>query len=251
MPEHPTEHQTSALRYLKIISRFLLKGRRLPIAAGLLITLLVTWMEIAPAPGVGTLIGRLDNLIYDQRFNLMPKPVKNPENKIVVVDIDERSLQAEGQWPWDRFKLGQLVEKLEAYGVLVTGFDITFPEPQRNTVRDIFARSDALSLETDFIERLRTLEQELDADAYFAKAIASPQMDVVLAVSFNPVQAVEYGALPPAIVGIDAAIADRVSLQEMQGYTANIGVLQDAAAGGIDWHLPGDSSMWSVFIIEP
>ena len=64
-------------------------------------------------------------------------------------------------------------------------------------------------------------------------------MDVVLAVSFNPVQAVEYGALPPAIVGLDAAIADRVSLQEMEGYTGNIGVLQEAAAGaGIMNQLP-------------
>lgn len=221
------------------IARFLLKGRRLPVALGLVLTVLISSLQVLPPQGLGSLIDRLDNLVYDQRFTLMPKPLVNPEHKIVVVDIDERSLQAEGQWPWDRFKLGQLVEKLEAYGVLVTGFDITFPEPQRNTVRDIFARSDALSLETDFVERLRTLEQELDADAYFAQAIASPQMDVVLAVSFNPVQAVEYGALPPAIVGIDAAIADRVSLQEMQGYTANIAVLQDAAAGaGIMNQLP-------------
>jgi adenylate cyclase len=221
------------------IARFLLKGHRLPIALGLVLTMLISSLQVLPPQGLGTLIDRLDNLIYDQRFTLMSKPLVNPEHKIVVVDIDERSLQAEGQWPWDRFKLGQLVEKLEAYGVLVTGFDITFPEPQRNTVRDIFARSDALSLETDFVERLRALEQELDADSYFAQAIASRQMDVVLAVSFNPVQAVEYGALPPAIVGLDAAIADRVSLQEMEGYTGNISVLQDAAAGaGIMNQLP-------------
>lgn len=224
---------------MKRTARFLLKGRRLPVALGLLLTLLISSLQVLPPQGLGSLIERLDNLIYDQRFTLMPKPLVNPEHKIVVVDIDERSLQAEGQWPWDRFKLGQLVQKLEAYGVLVTGFDITFPEPQRNTVRDIFARSDALRLEGDFVERLRVLEQELDADTYFAQAIASPQMDVVLAVSFNPVQAVEYGALPPAIVGIDGEIADRVSLQEMAGYTANIGVLQEAAAGaGIMNQLP-------------
>lgn len=224
---------------IKRIARFLLKGRRLPVALGLVITLLVSSLQVLPPQGLGALIDRLDNLIYDQRFTLMPKPQANPEHKIVVVDIDERSLQAEGQWPWDRFKLGQLVERLEGYGVLVTGFDITFPEPQRNTVRDIFARSDALTLDNVFVERLQVLEQELDADLYFAQAIASPQMDVVLAVSFNPVQAVEYGALPPAIVGLDAAIADRVSLQEMEGYTANIAVLQDAAAGaGIMNQLP-------------
>ncbi|MES3008155.1 MAG: adenylate/guanylate cyclase domain-containing protein [Pseudomonadota bacterium] len=239
MPEHPTEHQTSALRYLKIISRFLLKGRRLPIAAGLLITLLVTWMEIAPAPGVGTLIGRLDNLIYDQRFNLMPKPVKNPENKIVVVDIDERSLQAEGQWPWDRFKVGLLIEKLEEYGVLVTGFDVTFPEPQRNIVGDLLGRVGSDRLDGGMTTRLLELETELDADRYMAQAISGPLMSVVLSVSFNPVEEVQYGALPNSIVDIDAAVADRVSLQEMAGYTGNIAVLQEAAAGaGIMNQLP-------------
>ncbi len=182
---------------MKRIARSLLKGRRLPVVLGLTLTLLVAWLQVLPPDGIGSLIDRLDNLIYDQRYTLMPKPLVNPEHKIVVVDIDERSLQTEGQWPWNRFKLGQLVE------------------------------------------RLRTLEQELDADRYFAQAIANPLMSVVLAVSFNPVQAVEYGALPAPIVGLDAAIADRVTLQEMAGYTANIAVLQEAAAGaGIMNQLP-------------
>ncbi len=233
------EDQTSAIRFLKSLSRFLLKGRRLPVAIGLLVTVLVTWMEIAPAPGVGTLVGRLDNLIYDQRFNLMPKPVKNPENKIVVVDIDERSLQAEGQWPWDRFKVGRLAEKLEEYGVLVTGFDITFPEPQRNLVQDLLGRVGDERLGGGLATQLRGLEGELDADRYMAQAISGPLMSVVLSISFNPVQEVQYGSLPDSIVNIDSAIADRVALQEMAGYTSNIAVLQDAAAGaGIMNQLP-------------
>jgi adenylate cyclase len=172
---------------MKRLVRSLLKGRRLPVVLGLVLTLLVASLQVLPPDGIGSLIDRLDNLIYDQRYNLMSKPSVNPEHKIVVVDIDERSLQAEGQWPWDRFKLGQLLERLTEYGVLVTGFDITFPEPQRNTVRDIAARSDELTLDTAFVEQLRTLEQELDADRYFAQAIANPMMSVVLAVSFNPV----------------------------------------------------------------
>jgi adenylate cyclase len=233
------EKQTSAIRYLKSISRFLLKGRRLPIAISLMVTFLVTWMEIAPAPGVGTLVGRLDNLIYDQRFNLMPKPVKNPENKIVIVDIDERSLQVEGQWPWDRFKVGRLSEKLEEYGVLVTGFDVTFPEPQRNIVQDLLGRVGNERLGGGLATQLLGLETELDADRYMAQAISGPLMSVVLSISFNPVQEVQYGSLPASIVNIDADIADRVALQEMAGYTSNIAVLQEAAAGaGIMNQLP-------------
>lgn len=49
----------------------------------------------------------------------------------------------------------------------------------------------------------------------------------------------EYGALPAPIVELDADSAERVNLQEMAGYTANIAVLQEAAAGaGIMNQLP-------------
>lgn len=220
-------------------TRFLLKGRRLPISLGLLMTLLIAWFHVLPSAGIGSLIDRVDNLLYDQRFNVMPKPLKNPENKIVVVDIDERSLQAHGQWPWDRFTLGRLVEQLESYGVIIVGFDITFPEPQRNSMQDLLTRVDASSLEEDFVARMRAIESALDADTYMANALASPAMDTVLAISFNPVQEVEYGVLPDSIVRIDESLADRVRLQEMAGYTANIPVLQENAGGaGIMNQLP-------------
>lgn len=220
-------------------TRFLLKGKRLPIFLSLAMTLVVAWFHVLPPAGIGSLIERLDNLFYDQRFTLMPKPLKNPDNKIVVVDIDERSLQAQGQWPWDRFKVGQLVEQLEAYGVIIVGFDITFPEPQRNSMQDLLTRVDATSLDEDFVTRMRDIESALDADAYMANALASPAMDTVLAISFNPVQEVEYGVLPQSIVRLDDSIAARVRLQEMAGYTANIAVLQGNAGGaGIMNQLP-------------
>jgi adenylate cyclase len=228
-----------AKKAMTAFTRFLLKGRRLPIFLSLMMTLMVAWFHVLPPAGIGSLIDRLDNLFYDQRFNVMRKPLKNPENKIVVVDIDERSLQAEGQWPWDRFTLGRLVEQLEAYGVIVVGFDITFPEPQRNSMQDLLTRVDADSLEEDFVTRMRDIETALDADAYMANALASPAMDTVLAISFNPVQEVEYGVLPESIVAIEESVADRVRLQEMAGFTANIPVLQTSAGGaGIMNQLP-------------
>lgn len=228
-----------AKKAMTVFTRFLLKGRRAPILLGLMMTALVAWFHVLPPVGIGSLLDRLDNLVYDLRFNLMPKPLKNPENKIVVVDIDERSLQAEGQWPWDRFKVGRLVEQLEAYGVIIVGFDITFPEPQRNSMQDLLTRVDATILEEDFVARMRDIETALDADTYMGDALASPAMDTVLAISFNPVQAVEYGVLPESIVSIDAAVADKVRLQEMVGYTANITTLQENASGaGIMNQLP-------------
>ena len=228
-----------AKKAMTAFSRFLLKGRRLPIFLSLMMTLLVAWFHVLPPAGIGTLIDRLDNLFYDQRFSVMPKPIKNPENKIVVVDIDERSLQAEGQWPWDRFTLGRLIEQLDSYGVIIVGFDITFPEPQRNSMQDLLTRVDVNDLDDDFVTRMRDIETALDADSFMANALSSGAMDTVLAISFNPVQAVEYGVLPDSIVHIEEAVAARVRLQEMAGYTANIPVLQESAGGaGIMNQLP-------------
>ena len=56
------------------IARFLLKGHRLPTVLGLVLTVLISSLQVLPPQGLGTLIDRLDNLIYDQRFTLMSKP---------------------------------------------------------------------------------------------------------------------------------------------------------------------------------
>jgi adenylate cyclase len=125
--------------WLQPIRRFVSEGKRLPIYLGIFSTCFVLWLQLNPPAVIANIIERLEFLVYDQRFGIMPKHVKSPDNKIVIVDLDERSLQAEGQYPWNRIKVGQLTEKLRDNGVLVVGFDITFPEPDRN-ISEIYCR---------------------------------------------------------------------------------------------------------------
>src|SRR5690606_28643538 len=153
------------------------------------------WVQLARPERATELIQRLDHLVYDQRFELMPKPLKNPQHKIVIVDIDERSMQVEGRFPWDRSKLALLVDKLAQYGVVVAGFDITFPEPQRNPVNEVLGADSALALELrgELRDKLQQLQGQLDGDAIFAKAIANPAIDVALAISLNSSTNMQYG----------------------------------------------------------
>jgi len=211
--------------------RSLLRRRALVYIAGTLISVFICWLHLFPPSGAASVLKRLDGIIYDQRFNLMPMPVRNYNNKIVIVDIDEKSLQAEGQFPWDRFKLALLLEKLEGYGVLLTGFDITFPEPQRNPVRQILIHNDGEALGSDVTEQLLSMEEGLDADINFAETIANSTMDVVLALSFNSTEPVEYGVLPTSIVSLPETVSNTLTLYDMAGYTSNIKVLQSAATG--------------------
>lgn len=67
--------------------------------------------------------------IYQQ---LKPRPITKPADSLVtIIDIDERSLQEVGQWPWSRKTVAQLVVNLHNLGVAVTAFDIVFSEPDR------------------------------------------------------------------------------------------------------------------------
>ena len=213
----------------KSLSHFMGEGKRGPIYLGILLTIFVLWLQLGAPAFVDTLIQRLEYLIYDQRLSIMPKTEKSEENKIVIVDLDERSLQAEGQYPWNRIKVGRLVEKLRDDGVLVVGFNITFPEADRN-IRDLLAPTDLTQLDSGFSETLDILEPQINSDQYFANAMQSG-IDVVLAINFNPQSAAAYNELPPSLVDIGKELADRVTLLDMSGYTGNIKVLQEAALG--------------------
>jgi adenylate cyclase len=87
----------------KPLTRWLAEGKRLPTYLGIAVTMLVLWLHLSPSAIVDGLIERLEYLVYDQRFRVMPKAEKPEDNKIVIVDLDERSLQAEGQFPWRRW----------------------------------------------------------------------------------------------------------------------------------------------------
>jgi adenylate cyclase len=50
---------------------------------------------------------------------------------VAIVDIDEASLQAIGQWPWPRTILADLVTRITQAGAVAIGFDVIFAEPDR------------------------------------------------------------------------------------------------------------------------
>jgi adenylate cyclase len=58
------------------------------------------------------------------------------EQRVVVVDIDEKSVQALGPWPWPRERVAQLLTALDAQGVNLKVIDILFdgPQPQDPTL---------------------------------------------------------------------------------------------------------------------
>ena len=54
-----------------------------------------------------------------------------PDGRVVIVDVDDRSLSTIGQWPWRRDVVGELIERLRAMGARIIALDIIFSEPDR------------------------------------------------------------------------------------------------------------------------
>jgi len=96
------------------------------------------------------LLGRLQDSTADQ-FLYEP----GEDNDIIILGIDNRSLQEYGRWPWDRDVFAKIQKKLNSFDVKLIGWDITFFE-------------------------------ESDKDAPFAKAINNSDKPVILASAISP-----------------------------------------------------------------
>src|SRR5210317_1001186 len=73
-------------------------------------------------------IKQLESAAYDFRLTFtMPG---GHDDRIVIVDIDEKSLAEEGRWPWPRTRVAELIDLLfDEYRIRLLGMDIVWAEP--------------------------------------------------------------------------------------------------------------------------
>lgn len=76
-----------------------------------------------------TLLNSLDNAAYDAV--LLLSRTNPPGDRVVIVDVDERSLSTIGQWPWRRDRIAELVARLREMGAAIVALDVIFAEPDR------------------------------------------------------------------------------------------------------------------------
>jgi CHASE2 domain-containing sensor protein len=80
---------------------------------------------LEPAP-----VARLHELVFDAYQRLMPRPRESAP--AVIVEIDERALDAQGQWPWPRTRVAELVRAIARARPAAIGLDLLFTEPDRS-----------------------------------------------------------------------------------------------------------------------
>jgi adenylate cyclase len=71
----------------------------------------------------------IESLFLDLRFQMrnLLKPPAVPEN-IIIVEIDEKSLERYGRWPWSRTRQAKLIERIINGRPTVLAIDIFYPE---------------------------------------------------------------------------------------------------------------------------
>ena len=203
-------------------------NKRISFLIGLVILALAIWIQTTDVDLVRQLIVRLNNIGYDMqlRARLFTHFVK-PSSPIAIIDIDDKSLQAEGRWPWPRSKLAQLVLRLKEEGVVVIAMDIMFSEAEDNPGNTIIQLLDARKLSTPALDNaIKQIIPSIDNDMQFATALA--QQDTVLGMTFLP-RAETSGILPLSIYELKTPEDQHLSFIEGVGFISNIESLQKAA----------------------
>jgi len=170
-------------------------------------------------------VASLDLAIADARLRALMPHTLDP--RIVIVDIDEKSLAEVGRWPWGRDRLAALAEELFArQQAAVVGFDVVFAEPDTSsglvTLDQIAGRS------PDLAAQIAPLRPALDFDARFARALQG--RNAVLGYYLtNARDARRIGVLPAPV--FDAAVLQGrpIAFTRWDGYAANIEPLARAA----------------------
>ncbi len=210
------------MNILELLSRH---GMRFALSIAIIVLMLLNTSGVLPLPA----LHRLENFAYDVRLNmLMPGGV---DERIVIIDIDEKSLREQGRWPWSRNKLADLVDKLfDDYQVRVLGFDVVFAEKDESSglknLEDI--KTKYLPFNNAFNLAIESLRPQLDYDQIFALSLRD--RNVVLGYFFlRDTQSSTSGSLPlPSFIG-GSFKGKNINFIEATGYGANLEVLQNNA----------------------
>jgi adenylate cyclase len=181
------------------------------------------WLQYRP-------VQQMELFAYDARLRLFMPRTLDP--RVVILDIDEKSLNAEGRWPWGRNKLALMVKQLfEHYKIKVLGFDVAFAEPDSSSG---LASLEALAKgerkdDAEFQAWLEKARLTLDYDRIFAEEIG--KHPVVLGF-FLGGKTDRAGTLPPATF-VEKSLGEpdwQFRHHLSTGFSGNIAQLQERAA---------------------
>jgi adenylate cyclase len=220
-----------------------LRRHRIRIAISLAIVMLFLANAVGSLPYDFT--ARLENYAYDLRLKLtMPNTV---DKRIVIVDIDEKSLKEEGHWPWSRNKLAQMVDQLfDHYGIKVLGFDMVFAERDESSglqKLESLAKAE-FGQNNDFQAALLRLRPNLDYDGLLTRSLRDRPVALGYVFRHDLDETASSGGLPESIF----EGAEGMAPIQASAFTGNVAELQKAAVAGgyfsVSPHVVGEDGVF-------
>ena len=171
----------------------------------------------------------LENQAYDARLKItLPMDV---DKQVVIVDIDEKSLDEIGQWPWNRNILAKINDVLfDYYQIKAIGYDIVFAEEDIDEGAKLLNTMAQGSLQDDpeFIEEYHRVMPSLQHDLRFAETLKDRKTVMGFVMDTDTIK----GELPSAISELDNNTLNKLAIHKAKGYTANLKSLQASAFSG-------------------
>ncbi|MHB8734513.1 MAG: CHASE2 domain-containing protein [Terriglobales bacterium] len=129
---------------------------------------------------------RLEYRSLDARFlyraQFFPQ---RPAPQIVLVTVDQATLEAVGAWPISRLHYAHVIDRLAAAGARVIAFDIDFAKPDpASGLQAVHALAGALPGDAPLQLAAQQLSRQLDTDQQLAASIARHADRVVLGYTF-------------------------------------------------------------------
>jgi len=175
------------------------------------------------------LLNTLDAFIYDARLTMTAKG--GVDERIVILDVDEKSLAEVGRWPWGRDKMAALVTRLfDSYGIVILGFDVVFAEPDSSSGLRSLETIAGGELKSDaaFQSAMKGLRSSLDYDHLFAESLRN--RPVVLGYYFTNIDTSHRsGSLPESVIPAGSFKGKNIAFTTWKGYGSNLPELQKAA----------------------
>jgi adenylate cyclase len=192
------------------------------IVLGVILTLLMGALCLWP-PSLATY---LEGKVYDSF--LRSAPAHPSTGSVTIVDIDEASLASLGQWPWPRYRLARLLERIWEAGAAAVGLDMVFAEPDRTSLEVL---SGEIYRDLGMSISLKGLPAEArNTDRSLAKALAEGPF--VLGYQFEFESALgESCVLHPLRAAIHSAVVpgNSSNLFDAAGVVCNLPALSRAA----------------------
>jgi adenylate cyclase len=202
-----------------------------------LVTLTILFLAVGLRVIDPPILSQFRLLVFDTYQKLSPRQALS-DSPVVVIDIDEASLQRLGQWPWPRTTMTTILARLREAGTAAVGFDILFSEPDRLSPEQVLKYWPKFSKNKELRAQITQLGSH---DTQFAKEISAGNvaMGIVLTrqnrnKALKPKASFAFGGDDP-----------KLFIPGFPGVISNLAQLNKAAngAGFLNWAPDSDQIM--------